>query len=42
MDKDHKYRATDFALNCEVGRSFSLSSTFVRNRSPPESFDSQM
>lgn len=38
MDKDHKHRATDFALNCEVGRSFSIFTAFVRNRSSPEKF----
>lgn len=38
MDKNHKYRATDFALNCEVGSSFSIFEAFVRNRSPPEKF----
>lgn len=38
MDKNHKYRATDFALNYGVGRSFSIFAAFVRNRSPPEKF----
>lgn len=38
MVKNHKYRATDFALDCEVGRSFSVFAGFVRNRSPPEKF----